>query len=67
MAFMENETSENIGARRLYTVLEKVLSEISFYAPEYEQKEFTVTRDYVKNVFRSEEEDLKKDTSRFIL
>ncbi|MBO4359273.1 MAG: ATP-dependent protease ATPase subunit HslU [Eubacteriaceae bacterium] len=67
MAFMENETSENIGARRLYTVLEKVLSEISFYAPEYDQKVFTVTRDYVKNVFKSEEEDLKKDTSRFIL
>ena len=67
MAFMENETSENIGARRLYTVLEKVLGEISFYAPEYEQKEFRVTSDYVKSVFRSEEEDLKKDTSRFII
>lgn len=67
IAFMENETSENIGARRLYTVLEKVLEEISFYAPEYEQKEFVITRDYVKSVFRSEEEDFKKDTSKYIL
>lgn len=67
MAYLENETNENIGARRLYTVIEKLLEEISFYAPEYEQKEFVITKDYVKSVFKNEEEDFIKDTSKFIL
>ena len=43
MAYMENETSENIGARRLYTVMEKLLEDISFYASEYDRDVFTVT------------------------
>ena len=67
MAYLENETSENIGARRLYTVIEKLLEEISFYAPEYDQDKFVVTKEYVKNIFKDEEEDFKKDTGRFIL
>ncbi len=67
MAYLENETSENIGARRLYTVIEKLLEEISFYAPEYDQDKFVVTKEYVKNIFKDEEEDFKKDTGKFIL
>ena len=67
MAYLENETSENIGARRLYTVIDKLLEEISVYAPEYDQDKFVVTKEYVKNIFKDEEEDFKKDTGRFIL
>ena len=67
IAYLENETNENIGARRLYTVIEKLLEEISFYAPEYEQKEFVITKDYVKSVFKNEEEDFIKDTSKYII
>ena len=33
-AFQVNETTENIGARRLHTIMEKVLDEISFHAPD---------------------------------
>ncbi len=67
LAFMENETSENIGARRLYTVFERLLEEISFYASDYDQKEFVITKDYVKNVFKNEEEDFMRDTSKYII
>ena len=67
LAFMENETSENIGARRLYTVFERLLEEISFYASDYDQREFIITKDYVKNVFKNEEEDFMRDTSKYII
>ena len=67
MAFLENETSENIGARRLYTVIERLLEEISFYAPEYDQDVFKVTKDYVKSVFKDEEEDFMKDAGKYII
>lgn len=67
MAFLENETSENIGARRLYTVIEKLLEEISFYAPDYDQNEFVITKEYVKNLFKDEEEDFMKDTGKYII
>ncbi|MFA0816341.1 MAG: ATP-dependent protease ATPase subunit HslU [Anaerofustis sp.] len=67
MAYLENETSENIGARRLYTVIEKLLEEISFYAPDYDQEEFVITKEYVKNIFKNEEEDFMKDTGKYII
>ncbi len=67
MAFLENETSENIGARRLYTVIEKLLEEISFYSPEFDQDSFVITKEYVNNIFKDEEEDFKRDTSKFII
>ncbi len=46
-AFALNEQVENIGARRLHTVLEKVLEDLSFSATESGGKKFTVTADYV--------------------
>ena len=67
MAYLENETGENIGARRLYTVIEKLLEEISFHAPDYDCDEFVVTKDYVKTVFKDEEEDFNRDAGRYIL
>ncbi len=67
MAYLENETNENIGARRLFTVLEKLLEEISFYAPEYDVEKFIVTKEYVQSRFGDEEKELKEDTSKYIL
>ncbi|MBO6900988.1 MAG: ATP-dependent protease ATPase subunit HslU [Rhizobiaceae bacterium] len=60
-----NASVENIGARRLQTVMERVLDDISFNAPDSAEKEFTIDAEYVtKNVG-----DLAKNTdlSRFIL
>jgi len=42
-----NESTEDIGARRLHTVLEKVLEDVSFHAEEYKDKEFVVTAELV--------------------
>lgn len=67
MAYLENETKENIGARRLFTVIEKLLEEISFYAPEYDCKEFVITKEYVQSRFKAEEEEFINDTGKYIL
>lgn len=60
-----NEKTENIGARRLHTVLEKLLEDISFDAPERKEKILRVDREYVKgklaDIVRHE------DLSRYIL
>jgi ATP-dependent HslUV protease ATP-binding subunit HslU len=60
-----NNTVENIGARRLQTVLERVLDDISFTAPDRSGETVTITAEYV----RGEVETLAKNTdlSRFIL
>lgn len=60
-----NSTVENIGARRLQTVMERVLDDISFTAPDKAGTTFKVDADYVKNAIG----DLASDTdlSRFIL
>ena len=60
-----NEITEDIGARRLHTVLEKVLEELSFSADEHKGKEFVVTAELVheKLDFVVEDDDL----SRYIL
>ena len=47
-AFLANEKTEDIGARRLHTVVEKVLEDINFNADEYKGQDFIVDRDYVK-------------------
>ncbi|MDD3307399.1 MAG: ATP-dependent protease ATPase subunit HslU [Acetobacterium sp.] len=51
IAYLQNEEDENIGARRLHTVMEKLLEEISFYASEYEQDDFIIDMNYVEQVF----------------
>ncbi|MXW44075.1 MAG: ATP-dependent protease ATPase subunit HslU, partial [Candidatus Dadabacteria bacterium] len=43
-----NSSTENIGARRLHTVLEKLLDEISFNAPDMKEKKFTIDKSYVE-------------------
>lgn len=60
-----NEQMENIGARRLHTVMEKVLEEISFKAPEGKTKQFTVNAKYVRE--RLEDVVKDRDLSRYIL
>ena len=60
-----NSTVENIGARRLHTIIEKVLDEISFTATDRSGEKITINSDYVKNNLG----ELVKDTdlSKFIL
>jgi ATP-dependent HslUV protease ATP-binding subunit HslU len=60
-----NTSVENIGARRLHTVLEKLLEEISFTATDRSGETFTVTADYVRT--QVGELAKKGDLSRFIL
>jgi len=60
-----NEKTEEIGARRLHTVMERVLDELSFTADDRDDKRFIVTADYVKDQLRDVVED--RDLSRFIL
>ncbi len=65
MAEKVNESSENIGARRLHTIMEKVMEEISFEAPNLPQKKIVIDREYVQKQIKDIIED--QDLSRFIL
>ena len=60
-----NEITEDIGARRLHTVLERVLEEISYEADEYKEKDFVVTSELVHEKLDTVVED--DDLSRYIL
>lgn len=60
-----NETTENIGARRLETVMEKLMEEISFEAPGMEKGVQEIDREYVKDKLEKIIED--RDLSRYIL
>lgn len=65
IAFEVNERTENIGARRLYTVMEKLLEEISFSAPDIAPTKVVINGDYVRERLSDIASDL--DLSRFIL
>ncbi len=60
-----NEKTENIGARRLHTIMEKVLEDISFTAPERKGEKIVVNRAYVRKKLSRLAEDV--DLSRYIL
>jgi ATP-dependent HslUV protease ATP-binding subunit HslU len=60
-----NERTENIGARRLHTVMEKLLDEISFSAPDLEKKDVVIDRAYV--VEKLKEILADENLSRYIL
>jgi ATP-dependent HslUV protease ATP-binding subunit HslU len=64
-AFRVNESTENIGARRLHTIMERVLDEISFNAPDMTDKTVTVDADYVRKMLADIVKD--QDLSRYIL
>lgn len=65
MAFLMNEQTENIGARRLHTILERLLEDISFNIAEMDEEKITIDREYVKEKF--EEKIHPDDLDRFIL
>ncbi|PYN43157.1 MAG: HslU--HslV peptidase ATPase subunit [Candidatus Rokuibacteriota bacterium] len=65
IAMSVNASTENIGARRLYTVMEKLLEEISFNAPAMPGKELTIDAGYVHH--RLTEITRDQDLSRYIL
>ncbi|MFH1015183.1 MAG: ATP-dependent protease ATPase subunit HslU [Nitrospirota bacterium] len=60
-----NEKTENIGARRLHTVLEKLLEDISFEAPEKKNGKLPIDREYVRTKLADIAKD--EDLSRYIL
>jgi ATP-dependent HslUV protease ATP-binding subunit HslU len=60
-----NESTENIGARRLHTVMEKVMEEISFSAPDMKTKKIKIDKNYVQEQLKEIVKD--EDLSRFIL
>ena len=64
-AFRVNEGTENIGARRLHTIMERVLDEISFDAPDMKTKEVKIDADYVRKMLADIVKD--QDLSRYIL
>ena len=65
MAALINERTENIGARRLYTMMEKLPDEISFDAPEMSGKSMVIDAKYVREKLKGFVED--EDLSRYIL
>jgi len=65
VATMVNERTENIGARRLHTVMEKLLDQVSFDAPELTQKSLTIDAAYVDRMLS--EIAKNEDLSRYIL
>lgn len=64
-AFRVNEKTENIGARRLHTVLERLMDKLSYDASEMSGQSVTIDGDYVNNALSDIVED--EDLSRFIL
>jgi ATP-dependent HslUV protease ATP-binding subunit HslU len=65
IAFEVNRTTQNIGARRLHTILERVVEDVSFDGPDLENKHVVVTGDYVRGRLTAILE--KEDLSKFIL
>lgn len=65
VAWEVNERTENIGARRLHTVLERILEEASFDAPDNDGQVLKITEEFVKEKMGSVAQN--EDLSRFIL
>jgi len=64
-AFKVNQSTQNIGARRLNTIMERLLEELSFEAPEMQMGEVLINAAYVRE--RLEDISKDEDLSRFIL
>jgi ATP-dependent HslUV protease ATP-binding subunit HslU len=65
IAWQVNERTENIGARRLHTVMERLLEEVSFMAPTYQGRTITVDAEYVGRHLSELADD--EDLTRYIL
>ena len=64
-AWQVNETTENIGARRLHTMMERLTEELSFHADERSGETILINKSYVDNILSEVVKD--EDLSRFIL
>ena len=65
LAFQVNESIEDIGARRLHTIMEKLFENISFEAPDLENTEITISSEYVEQELSDIVKD--QDLSKYIL
>lgn len=65
MSALVNQRMENIGARRLHTIMEKFLEDISFDAPDMEEKNITIDANYIREKLKDIIQD--EDLSRYIL
>jgi ATP-dependent HslUV protease ATP-binding subunit HslU len=65
VAWRVNRKTQNIGARRLYTILERVFESISFEAPDMTEKEIQITREYVREKLSAVSKD--EDLSKYVL
>ncbi|GIN61518.1 ATP-dependent protease ATPase subunit ClpY [Robertmurraya siralis] len=65
VAFEVNQNTDNIGARRLHTILEKLLEDLSFEAPDITMEKVTITPQYVEEKLGAISKN--KDLSQFIL
>lgn len=65
IAYEVNQSNDNIGARRLYTVMEKLLEELAFSADQLSGQVVEITKSYVERQLKDIAED--QDLSRFIL
>ena len=65
MSALVNQRTENIGARRLQTIMEKFLEEISFDAPDLENKNIEIDADYIREKLKDIIQN--EDLSRYIL
>ena len=65
IAFIMNEQTENIGARRLHTVMEYLLEDISYNITDYEEKVLIIDKKYVENRF--EKKVFEKEVDKYIL
>jgi len=64
-AYRVNQTTQNIGARRLATIMERLLEEINFEAPEFKETRLVIDRNYV--ISKLERITADEDLSRYIL
>jgi ATP-dependent HslUV protease ATP-binding subunit HslU len=64
-AFRVNKTTQNIGARRLHTIIEKLVEQVSFDAPDLTDKQIHIDAAYVRQRLEAISKD--EDLSRFIL
>ena len=65
MSALVNQRMENIGARRLHTIMEKFLEDISFDASDLEEKNITIDANYIRDKLKDIIQD--EDLSRYIL
>lgn len=65
IAVQVNEHTENIGARRLFTIMERLLEQISFEGPDWPEKQICITAEYVRDRLKDIVTD--QDLSRYIL